>query len=81
MDQLTLILEREIAQRFEQLPGVGSIDVWGGLYREVQVRLKRDRLASSHLSADDVRRALQRENVTLPGGDMREGISDMYVRT
>ncbi len=81
MDELTLILEREIAQRFEQLPGVGSIDVWGGLYREIQVQLMRDRLASSNLSADDVRAALQRENVTLPGGDMREGISDIYVRT
>lgn len=81
MDELTLILEREIAQRFEQIPGVGSIDVWGGIYREVQVRLKRDRLASSHLTAADVRAALQRENVTLPGGDMREGISDMYIRT
>lgn len=81
MDELTLILEREIAQRFEQIPGVGSIDVWGGIYREIQIRLKRDRLASSQLSAADVRAALQRENVTLPGGDMREGISDMYVRT
>lgn len=81
MDELTLILEREIAQRFEQLPGVGSIDVWGGLYREVQVRLMRDRLASSNLAATDVRDALQRENVTLPGGDMREGVSDIYVRT
>jgi len=81
MEELTLILEREIAQRFEQIPGVGSIDVWGGIYREIQVRLKRDRLASSHLTAADVRAALQRENVTLPGGDMREGISDMYIRT
>lgn len=81
MDQLTLILEREIAQRFEQIPGVGSIDVFGGVYREIQVRLKRDRLASSRLSASDVKAALQRENLTLPGGDMREGISDMYVRT
>ena len=81
MDELTLILEREIAQRFEQLPGVGSIDVWGGIYREIQVQLMRDRLASSGLSAADVRAALQRENVTLPGGDVREGVSDMYVRT
>jgi HAE1 family hydrophobic/amphiphilic exporter-1 len=81
MDKLTLILEREIAQRFEQIPGVGSIDVWGGIYREIQVRLKRDRLASSRLSAADVRAALQRENVNLPGGDMREGINDLYVRT
>jgi HAE1 family hydrophobic/amphiphilic exporter-1 len=81
MEEMTRILEREISQRFEQIKGVGSVDVWGGVYREIQIQLKRDRLASSLLSADDVRRALQRENVTLPGGDMREGISDMYVRT
>jgi HAE1 family hydrophobic/amphiphilic exporter-1 len=81
MDELTRILEREISQRFEQIPGVGSVDVWGGVYREIQVRLKRDRLASSQLSASDVRQALQRENVTLPGGDMREGFNDIYVRT
>ncbi|HES59598.1 efflux RND transporter permease subunit [candidate division KSB1 bacterium] len=81
MDQLTRILEREISQRFEQIPGVGSVDVWGGVYREIQVQLKRDRLASSQLSASDVQQALQRENITLPGGDMREGLSDMYVRT
>ncbi|MBN2357621.1 efflux RND transporter permease subunit, partial [candidate division KSB1 bacterium] len=81
MVELTRILEREISQRFEQIPGVGSVDVWGGVYREIQIRLKRDRLASSQLSAMDVTQALQRENVTLPGGDMREGVSDMYVRT
>ncbi len=81
MEQLTRILEREISQRFEQIPGVGSVDVWGGVYRQIQVQLKRDRLASGRLSASDVQQALQRENVTLPGGDMREGLSDMYVRT
>jgi HAE1 family hydrophobic/amphiphilic exporter-1 len=81
MDELTQILEREISQRFEQIEGVGSVDVWGGIYREIQVRLKRDRLSSGQLTADDVRQALMRENVTLPGGDMREGIRDMYVRT
>jgi HAE1 family hydrophobic/amphiphilic exporter-1 len=81
MDELTRILEREVSQRFEQIPGVGTVDIWGGIYREIQVQLKRDRLASSQLSASDVRRALERENLTLPGGDMREGLSDMYVRT
>lgn len=81
MEEMTRILEREIAQRFEQIPGAGSVDVWGGVYREIQVRLLRDRLAGSRLSALDVQRALARENVTLPGGDMREGTRDMYVRT
>jgi HAE1 family hydrophobic/amphiphilic exporter-1 len=47
MEELTRILEREISQRFEQIPGAGSVDIWGGVYRQIQVRLKRDRLASS----------------------------------
>ncbi|RIK74791.1 AcrB/AcrD/AcrF family protein [candidate division KSB1 bacterium] len=81
MAELTRILERELSQRFEQVSGVGAVDVWGGIYREIQVQLKRDRLASSQLSATDVQQALQRENITLPGGDMREGFNDMYVRT
>ena len=81
MERLTRTLEREIAQRFEQIPGAGAVDVWGGVYREIQIRLKRDRLASSRLTSADIRDALQRENRTLPGGDMREGLRDMYVRT
>ena len=81
MSELTRILEREISQQFEQIPGAGSVDVWGGIYREIEVRLKRDRLASCQLSATDVQQALLRENVTLPGGDMRDGLNDMYVRT
>jgi len=81
LEQLTRVLEREISQRFEQIPGVGSVDVWGGVYREIQIQLKRDRLASSQLSATDIQDALRRENVTLPGGDMREGMNDLYVRT
>lgn len=81
MEELTRTLEREIAQHFEQIPGAGSVDIWGGVYREIQVRLKRDRLASSGLAASDVRAALERENTTLPGGDLREGTRDLYVRT
>jgi HAE1 family hydrophobic/amphiphilic exporter-1 len=81
MDELTRILEKEIAQRFEQIPGVGTVEVWGGIHREIQVRLKRDRLASCQLSASNVSQALERENLTEPGGDMREGLNDIYVRT
>ena len=77
----TRLLEREIAQRFEQIPGVGSITVSGGVYREIQVQLRRDRLRAAGLTATDVSDALRRENVQLPGGNVRSGVSDLYVRT
>jgi HAE1 family hydrophobic/amphiphilic exporter-1 len=81
MEELTRILEREITQRFEQIPGSGSVEVWGGVYREIQVQLHRDRLAAAGLTAGEIRASLMRENLTLPGGDLREGFNDLYVRT
>lgn len=81
LDELTLILDREVAKQLEQVPGVGAIDVWGGIYREIRVNLKRDRLIASGLSAQDVTAAISAENQTMPGGNVRQGVSDIYVRT
>jgi hydrophobic/amphiphilic exporter-1 (mainly G- bacteria), HAE1 family len=81
LDELTLILEQEISKRLEQIPGVGSIDVWGGIRREILVNLKRDRLAASGLTAIDVQNAIVAENNTLPGGNVKEGLTELYVRT
>ena len=81
MEDLTRVLERDISKRFEQIPGVGTIDVWGGIYREIHVDLKRDRLKASGLTADDVRNAIAAENSRLPGGNVKQGLNDLYVRT
>jgi HAE1 family hydrophobic/amphiphilic exporter-1 len=77
----TRLLEREIAQRFEQIPGVGSITIGGGVYRQIEVRLLRDRLRAAGLAVSDLTSAVSRENVQLPGGNVRTGVSDLYIRT
>lgn len=81
LPDLTQILEREITQRFEQISGVGSIGIWGGVYREIHVELKRDRLIASGLSSTQVQQAIASENVNLPGGNVNSGIQQLYVRT
>jgi hydrophobic/amphiphilic exporter-1 (mainly G- bacteria), HAE1 family len=81
LDDLTQILEQDISKRIEQIPGVGSIDVWGGVYREIRVNLKRDRLSASGLTATDVQNAIVAENNTLPGGNVKDGLTELYVRT
>ena len=81
LQELTLILEREVSKRFEQIPGVGRVDVWGGVHRQIQVDLKRDRLNASRLSSNDVRAALAEGNVNLPGGNVTTGVQQLYVRT
>ncbi|HSO23754.1 MAG TPA: efflux RND transporter permease subunit [Chondromyces sp.] len=80
LEWLTRLLEQDLASRFEQVPGVGAIDLRGGIYREIRVELLRDRLRASGLTALDVQQALLRENVTLPGGNVKSGTSDLYVR-
>lgn len=81
LDELTQTLEREVTKRFEQINGVGSIDIWGGVYREVHVELRRDKLAATGLSSQQVTQAISNENVNLPGGDVNSGIKSLYVRT
>ncbi len=81
LQQLTQVLEREVTKRFEQISGVGSIDIWGGVYKEVHVELRRDRLIASGLSSDQVQQAIASENVNLPGGNVNSGIQQLYVRT
>jgi len=81
LPKLTEVLERDITKRFEQIPGVGSIDIWGAVHKQVQVNLKRDRLIASGLSSQQVEQAIIRENTNLPGGNVNEGIKNLYVRT
>ncbi|MEO9885142.1 MAG: efflux RND transporter permease subunit [Balneola sp.] len=78
---LTLLLDREITKRFEQINGVGSIDIWGGINREVKIDLKRDRLIASGLTSGDVQQAISSENANLPGGNVNSGVQQLYVRT
>ena len=78
--ELTRLLEDDLARRFEQIPGVGAINIRGGIRREIRVELRRDRLRASGLTALDVQQALLRENVTLPAGNVKSGTNDLYVR-
>ena len=80
LQSLTRILEEELARRFEQIHGVGAIEIRGGVYREIRVELDRDRLRGAGLTALDVQAAVSAENVTLPGGNVKSGFSDLYVR-
>lgn len=77
---LTILLDREISRRFEQISGVGAIDVWGGIDREVRVDVMRDRLLAAGLTMNDLTQAISSENANVPGGNVRQGLNDLYVR-
>ncbi|MBB4090639.1 efflux RND transporter permease subunit [Salinibacter ruber] len=81
LPSLTRLMERNLSKQFEQIPGVGTINVQGGIYRQVQVNLNRERLMSYDLSAAQVQQSISSSNVALPGGNVKEGLKNLYVRT
>jgi HAE1 family hydrophobic/amphiphilic exporter-1 len=81
LEEVTRLLERDISNRFEQIPGVGTVELRGGINRQIHVDLERDRLQAAGLTPADVQAALARENQKLPGGNVKEGIRDLYVRS
>jgi hydrophobic/amphiphilic exporter-1 (mainly G- bacteria), HAE1 family len=73
--------EEQIERRLERVPGVASVDIRGGLRRQVQVNLDRDRMLALGLSADRITRMLREENLNRPAGKVEEGNLDVFLRT
>ncbi len=80
-NQMRQVAEDYIKPRFERIPGVGSLRVYGGQEREIRVELDYKSLAARSVSVADVRRALVRENRNVRGGHIDEGKRRYLVRT
>jgi HAE1 family hydrophobic/amphiphilic exporter-1 len=76
--------DNTVLSRLKTIPSVYSVVAFGGYRRQLQVVADRNRLAAYHLSILDVRNAIDRFNVSRPGGtltsDTREGIVRVDTR-
>jgi HAE1 family hydrophobic/amphiphilic exporter-1 len=77
---LTRLGEETISRRLENIEGVGSVTVAGGLRREIQVFLLPDRMQSLGVAPDMVIAALRRENSDVPAGRVERGNTENLVR-
>ncbi len=80
LERLEEIAENEIADPLKRLPGVGAVDLFGGLDRQINIQLDPVRLAGYGLVFDEVAAALAKENVTLPAGNVKVGRLDYTIR-
>lgn len=78
---LTDFADRFFRQRLQTIPGVAQVDIWGAREYSIRLLLDPQLLAAYDLTALDVRRVLQQENVELPSGRIEGQHVDLRIRT
>jgi HAE1 family hydrophobic/amphiphilic exporter-1 len=79
--ELTDIVDRNIKQVLETTDGVASIWFSGDRRRQIQLLLNADRLNAYGVTVDQVRSAVEKQNVEIPGGTFISGPSEIALRT
>jgi len=79
--EVTEIADKQLKPRLENIAGVGSIQLVGGLKREIRVWVDPDKMRAYNLSVVDVANALRQQNMELPGGSVNAGERELSVRT
>lgn len=79
--QLTDYVERVLMDRFSLISGVSSVDISGGLYKVMYIKLKPEQMAGRGVTTSDITSALRSENIESPGGEVRNDQIVMSVRT
>src|SRR4051812_35722688 len=79
--EITEIARKRIKEKLETVNGVGAVSLAGGRTRAINVVVDTDKLAAYNLSIDDVRMALIRQNLELPGGRIDQGPRELVLRT
>jgi HAE1 family hydrophobic/amphiphilic exporter-1 len=78
---LTEVVDKQVKRALESVDGVGEVSLAGGKAREIHVVLDIEKLNAHNLSVDQVRDAVQAENVEIPGGRLEQGKAQLLLRT
>ncbi len=79
--EMRRIIDNQVKYRIERLPGVASLDVRGGLDREIHVNLKADKVKALSLSLNQILETIRAENVNIPAGPLEQGQMEVMIRT
>jgi HAE1 family hydrophobic/amphiphilic exporter-1 len=81
LKEVTEIADKRVKDQLSSLAGVGAVSLVGGVKRAIQVTVDADKLDAYGLSIDDVRHALERQNIELPGGRVDQQSRELVLRT
>ncbi len=75
------IASARIKERMQTIPGVSEVTIWGEKRYSMRIWLDPGKMVAHGVTPLDVRRALDRENVELPGGRIEGATVELAVRT
>jgi HAE1 family hydrophobic/amphiphilic exporter-1 len=75
------VADKRIKPFLERVSGLSRINIYGGREREVHMQMDPRKLAQRGITFNDLRQALELENVNLSAGDLPEGRLDVRIRT
>ncbi len=78
--ELTQMADSTVRAELTALPGVASVDIVGGVERELTVELQPDALRASGVSIAQVVQTLQAENLAVPVGKLSGKLEDRTIR-
>ena len=77
----TEFADKVLRRRIESINGVGQVRVAGGRKRQINIDLDPLRMKALGLTATDVQRALQTQNIQIPGGKVDQNTRELTLRT
>src|SRR5947199_2198777 len=79
--ELTEYADKVIKIQLERSPGVGEVQLVGGLQRAINIWMDPGRLSAYGIPITTVRQALVRQNAEAPGGNVTSGPREQTLRT
>ncbi len=80
IEKLYDIIDDEVAQPLQRIEGVGAVNAFGGLQRQINIILSREKLSGYGLTLDDITKAIANENRTLPAGSLKISRTEYTIR-
>jgi HAE1 family hydrophobic/amphiphilic exporter-1 len=75
------IADKQIKRVLETVDGVGEVSLTGTRDRQIRLYLDAEKLNAHNLTVNQVQRAVQNENIEIPGGRIIRGENELGIRT
>lgn len=80
LEDLKTIAEDTISPALERISGVASVDISGGLEREIQINVNQQQLIGYNLSLSDIANSISKVSANVSSGYIDEGNKEIMVR-